>query len=119
MIVPRYFLTCLATLFTAFVVAACGGEGTFSSPIGPSPTAGATISGTISGSALSAPRILDSGSFSVMDARGVTVSVVGTGISTTADNGGKFTLTNVPAGTVQLNFTGWLQCHRDAHRRRP
>ena len=106
MIVPRYFLTFLASVLTAFVVAACGGAGTFSSPVGPSSSAGATISGTISGSAVSAPRILDSGSFSLMDARGVTVSVVGTGISTMADNGGKFTLTNVPGGTVQLNFTG-------------
>jgi hypothetical protein len=106
MIVPRYFLTFLACVLTAFVVAACGGEGTFSSPVGPSSSAGATISGTISGSAVSTPRILDSGSFSLMDARGVTVSVAGTGISTTADNGGKFTLINVPTGTVQLNFTG-------------
>ena len=106
MIVPRHYLTFLASVLVAFVVTACRGEGTFSSPVGPSSSSGATISGTISGSAVSTPRILDSGSFSLMDARGVTVSVVGTGISTSADNGGKFTLTNVPAGTVQLNFTG-------------
>ena len=106
MIVPRHYLTFFASVITAFVVTACRGEGTFSSPVGPSSSSGATISGTISGSAVSTPRILDSGSFSLMDTRGVTVSVVGTGISTSADNGGKFTLTNVPAGTVQLNFTG-------------
>jgi hypothetical protein len=47
-----------------------------------------------------------SGSFSLLDARGVTVSVAGTGLSTVADNRGQFTLTNVPTGTVQLNFTG-------------
>jgi hypothetical protein len=41
-----------------------------------------------------------------MKTGGVTVSVVGTGISTAADIQGQFTLTNVPAGTVQLNFTG-------------
>ena len=36
----------------------------------------------------------------------VTVTVVGTSISATVDGGGTFTLTNVPAGTVQLHFQG-------------
>ena len=37
---------------------------------------------------------------------GVTVTVLGTGISSTVDVGGRFTLINVPAGTVQLQLTG-------------
>ena len=106
MIVPRYLPAFLACVLTTVVVAACGGEGTLSSPIAPSSSAGASISGTISGSARSAPLTIESGSFSLLDAHGVTVSVAGTGISTVADNRGQFTLTNVPTGTVQLNFTG-------------
>ena len=104
--VSRRLLTSLTCVLTAFVVAACGGGGTFSSPLGPSSSSGASISGTISGSALAAPLAIGTGSFSLMEARGVTVSVAGTGISTMADNRGQFTLANVPQGTVQLNFTG-------------
>jgi len=36
----------------------------------------------------------------------LTVTVIGTNVSTTADAGGAFTLTNVPAGTVRLHFQG-------------
>jgi hypothetical protein len=54
----------------------------------------------------------------VLDARGVTVTIVGTGISTTADNQGQFTLNNVPSDALQLNFTGPgpMQRSRDRHR---
>jgi hypothetical protein len=36
----------------------------------------------------------------------VTVTIEGTNITSTVDGGGNFTLTNVPAGTVQLHFQG-------------
>jgi len=36
----------------------------------------------------------------------VTVTIEGTNISSTVDGNGNFTLTNVPAGTVQLHFQG-------------
>jgi len=36
----------------------------------------------------------------------VTVTVVGTGASTTIDGSGSFTLDNVPPGSVQLRFQG-------------
>ena len=36
----------------------------------------------------------------------VTVTIEGTNISSTVDSNGNFTLTNVPAGTVQLHFQG-------------
>ena len=104
--VVRSNITVFAVVLTAALVAACGGNATLS-PVGPSSTsAGASISGTISGSILAARLAIGSESFSVLDSRGVTVTIVGTGISTTADNQGQFTLNNVPSGTLQLNFTG-------------
>ena len=101
----------LALSLAAALTTACGGAGTSLSPVAPSAVGGgATISGggaTISGqlnSASGAP--LTTNSFSTMETRGVAITVVGTGISTTADNAGQFTLNNVPAGTVQLSFSG-------------
>src|SRR5437762_4161515 len=104
--VIRSNITVFAVVLTTALVATCGGNATLS-PVGPSSaSAGASISGTISGSVLAARLAIGSESFSVLDARGVTVTIIGTGISTTADNQGQFTLNNVPPGTVQLNFTG-------------
>jgi len=40
-----------------------------------------------------------------MATQGVTVTIVGSSVSTVADSQGQFTLTNVPPGTVQLNFS--------------
>ncbi len=89
------------------MAAACGGNASLSS-IGPSSaSAGASIAGIVRGSAVTpAPsRSLAEGTFTTLDSRsGVTISVVGTGISTNADNQGQFTLDNVPSGTVVLNF---------------
>jgi uncharacterized protein DUF5666 len=106
MTVVRSTITVLIFVLMAIVAAACGGSASLS-PVAPSSSsAGASISGTISGSAIAAPLAVESGSFTMMDAHGITVTVVGTGISTTADSHGQFTLNNVPEGTVQLNFTG-------------
>ncbi len=95
----------LALSLAAALTTACGGAGSPSlSPVAPSAVGGgATISGQLN-SASGAP--LTTNSFSTMETRGVTITVVGTGISTTADNAGQFTLNNVPAGTVQLSFSG-------------
>jgi hypothetical protein len=54
---------------------------------------------------VTATRALDGGAFSLLATSSVTVSIVGTNISTTTDGQGQFTLNNVPAGTVTLNFT--------------
>jgi hypothetical protein len=92
----------------ASALAACSGNASLS-PVGPSSPAsgGASISGTIRGSATVPLRTLAEETLTTFDTRGaVTVSIVGTGISTTADNQGVFTLNNVPTGTLQLNFTG-------------
>jgi len=97
------------------LTAACGGTDSASmSPVAPSiapaPSGpGASISGRVGGlttasvAAASAAGALDT--IRPMETRSVTVSIVGTSVSTTTDGGGNFTLTNVPAGTVQLNFS--------------
>jgi hypothetical protein len=90
------------------MAAACGGNAALSS-VGPSsPSVGASISGTVRGTAVTPTpsRTLSENTFATLDSRsGVTISVVGTGISTNADNQGQFTLDNVPSGTVVLNFS--------------
>ena len=97
------------TILAAMIVAvtACGGDASLS-PVGPSRSSsspGASISGTVSGTGVTATRALDGGAFSLLATSSVTVSIVGTNISTTTDGQGQFTLNNVPAGTVTLNFT--------------
>ena len=97
------------TILAAMIVAvtACGGDATLS-PVGPSRSSsspGASISGTVSGTGVTATRALDGGAFSLLATSSVTVSIVGTNISTTTDGQGQFTLNNVPEGTVTLNFT--------------
>ena len=90
----------------AAVTAACGGGDASLSPVGPSRSpGGASISGTVSGTGVNAPRTLDGGAFSTLATSSVTVSIVGTNISTTTDGQGQFTLNNVPTGTVTLSFT--------------
>jgi hypothetical protein len=90
------------------IAAACGGNAALSS-VGPSSaSAGASISGIVRGTAVTPTpsRTLSENTFATLDSRsGVTISVIGTGISTNADNQGQFTLDNVPSGTVVLNFS--------------
>jgi len=69
-------------------------------PTTPGASAGATISGTVqSGASTLATH-------SGVSLTGVTVTVVGTAISTNVDGAGHFSLSSVPAGDVQLRFTG-------------
>ena len=89
-------------------ITACGGNASVApSSVGPSrsSSAGPSISGTVSGTGVTATRALDGGAFSLLATSSVTVSIVGTNISTTTDGQGQFTLSNVPTGTVTLNFT--------------
>ena len=91
---------------TIVAATACGGGDASLSPVGPSrSSAGASISGTVSGTGVTAPRALDGSTFSTLATSSVTVSIVGTNISTTTDGQGQFTLNNVPTGTVTLNFS--------------
>lgn len=70
---------------------------------GPSRTTGAVITGSVNGMPLSTAASLD---VVGMASKPVTVTVVGTNISTTIDGSGRFQLNNVPVGDVQLKFTG-------------
>lgn len=68
-------------------------------------TFGATITGAITGPALDALS-LSGGSFASLVGPGVTVTVVGTTVTAPVNPNGTFVLTNVPAGDIQLHFTG-------------
>ena len=91
------------TLMAALLAGACGGSSATAPSTGSSATAGsAMITGSVQGMTASAFTAASNGAALT----GVTVTVVGTSISSTVDAGGRFTLMNVPAGTVQLQLTG-------------
>jgi len=106
----------LLMFFAAAAVAAaatgCGDKDTSTMPTSPSTssaaaasptpanTAGATITGTVVGMSTAAS--------SNFQAQGITLTVTVTGSSSmsTVDSSGRFTLTNVPAGRIDLHFVG-------------
>ena len=75
------------------IAAACGGG-----PTSPSEIAGTTIAGTVSApqAALSSPSAA---------VGGLTVTVVGTNLTSTVESSGYFQLAGVPSGTVTLRFS--------------
>lgn len=91
--------------------AACGARmtGTSDSPTAPSSnspgqptgTGSATITGTLAGVTSSS-----TGSQLSPLALTITISITGTGISTSVSPGGTFVLSGVPAGDVELHFSG-------------
>lgn len=97
----------LTALMLAAVTAACGGS--TGSPTEPTPApsgsgsaTGATISGTVrsgSSSGLTASSMANG-------MTGLTVTVAGTSVTSGLDAAGRFNLANVPAGDVQLQFSG-------------
>jgi hypothetical protein len=90
----------IAFLLLALMASACGGNSP-SSPISPSPAgSGATITGIVNGS--SNPKALAASATST----GMIVTVAGTSITGAIDGSGRFVLTGVPSGTVQLEFAG-------------
>ena len=95
----------LGTILAAtLLAAACGGKGSPASPSAttPSPSAtAATITGTVQGA--STALLAASAGASIP---GVRVTIVGTSISAMADALGRFTLSNVPPGAVQLQLSG-------------
>ena len=107
--IDRFKLLLVIALLPAWV--ACGSHGSPTAPSGASsPTAtvaptpasgGATIVGTVSG--VSSPA---RSGWHILNTSGVTITVGGTSISSAVDAGGSFTLTNVPAIDVVLNFSG-------------
>lgn len=94
----RLFGVALAVFMT--LASGCSSSGSMSgpSPLGSS-GGGATISGTVGGSANSAQSVHP-------ESLSITVTVQGTGISATVAPGESFTLNGVPAGDVVLHFTG-------------
>ena len=100
----------LAALATATIAAACADDASMSAT-GPSAlssgSAGAVISGQVVGAtAVSPGRTSASGAFTTLAEQALTVRVMGTDIATTVNGQGRFTLTGVPGGTIQLQFTG-------------
>ena len=98
------FLFLLAAGLSVATVACGGGSSSVTGPDAPAaaipPAAGATIAGTVQSGAASSPEI---GASSVSDLR---VSVTGTALQTTTDGSGRFTLSGVPSGRVELRFEG-------------
>ena len=92
------------TLVMAVLAAACGGKGG-SSPTAPTGNGSSSASAVITGSVQGTAGAFTAAGFGAA-ITGVTVTVVGTNISATVDAAGRFTLTNVPTGTVQLQLTG-------------
>ena len=95
-----------AAIALAMAGAGCGESSANLSPIGPSglnpsPSAGqgATIVGRVNSGSGLAQTTMGAGP-------GLTVTVAGTSISATVDGLGQFTLTDVPAGPIELRFTG-------------
>jgi hypothetical protein len=101
---PKRCLGSAAVVALALVFAACGKSSSPSSPTDPSSAAGgATINGTIGGLATTGST---AGGVAKLDATGgVTVTISGTTIAVSVGSNGKFVLTGVPTGTVQLVFT--------------
>jgi hypothetical protein len=98
------FLFLLAASLSVATVACGSGSSSVTGPDAPAaaipPAAGATIAGTVQSGAASSPEI---GASSVSDLR---VSVTGTALQTTTDGSGRFTLSGVPSGRVELRFEG-------------
>ena len=100
-----FTLTVIASL--AALAAACAGGGTTSasSPSAPSfpgssSGSGATIAGTVA-------TPVTAHSFNTLATNaGLTVSITGTGMSSTVDASGRFTLSGVPSGDIDLHISG-------------
>lgn len=97
----------LLVVLSPFFAAAIGcGSSTSSSPSAPSSNgSGAVISGSLtSGQAVSS--LSSVGIRPAAVGTGLTITIVGTSMSTVVNSAGQFTFTNVPGGNVTLRFTG-------------
>jgi len=90
----------LVVLLLATSLAACSSGHSPASPSDVSPAGGATVTGSFTAGGG------NEDSAGGGPAAGTIVSVLGTSLSVTVDTAGRFTMTNVPAGTIQLQITG-------------
>ncbi len=101
-------------IVAATLAAGCGGKGNPTAPsestggsgapaTTPAPGPSATITGSVQGSAAVSSQLSASSGHALT---GVTVTIVGTSLTTSVDAVGRFTLVNVPPGEVQLQLTG-------------
>ena len=90
-----------AILLAALVLAACGAAKSPTSPSTPEGGGSGTIvSGTVR---TGSPLLADSAGAAIS---GLVVTVLGTSISSGVDAAGRFTLSDVPTGDVELKFSG-------------
>jgi hypothetical protein len=110
--IHKRFHHSLVIIAAATLVAACSDSSRPASPLSPSPL-GDVLPASNGGTPPVAPPA-PSGSSSTSGARvtgvvdgggGMTVTVVGTNISTTVDSSGNFTINGVPPGDVELRFS--------------
>jgi hypothetical protein len=85
-----------------FSTVACGGSGNSPTAPGPSGSTGASITGSVLSGASSAMTAGSTG----QSIPGLTVTVSGTSIASGLDATGRFHLTGVPSGDIQLQFSG-------------
>jgi ribosomal protein L12E/L44/L45/RPP1/RPP2 len=108
-------LPIFSAICAVFLFAACE-EGPFAPDSPPRIDGTATVTGTVAAMEWGAvsPKHADGGQSIVVPAKaagtapaaaGIEVSVAGTGLATTTDDGGNFTLAGVPAGRVELRFS--------------
>lgn len=99
----RIHCTPAVILTVSLVAAACGTSPSPTSPSG-QPAASAASGAVISGSVRSGSPLLASTTGAVV--QGLVVSVPGTSVSSGVDAAGLFSLNGVPAGDVELHFSG-------------
>ena len=90
-------------LLAGLLAAACGSDSTMSSPTS---MAAATVQGTVNGSGTGSTSLSASAASSAAVKAGIKVTVVGTGLSTTTDGSGRFTLTGITSDSIVLHFEG-------------
>lgn len=93
-----------ATVFTVAAVACGGGSSSVTGPELPA-TAGAVPSGATIAGTVQSPTAA-TGDVAASSVSGLRVSVTGTALETRTDGSGRFTLTGVPTGRVELRFEG-------------
>jgi hypothetical protein len=87
------------------LLSGCGGGGVTSPSSSSSPGAGgSTIVGIVSGGAAATALSAGAGPSGNTALTGLSVTIVGTNLSSSVDSQGRFELTSVPSGTVRLQF---------------